>query len=165
MLWLGVDLTTVIPSLRISLLLMFVSCNVFKIVFLESLPTPLSTHTSLLLETPFLKHTHSVYNACKSQTDCVFLRVPHFATSVYKSKHFSLSLAYDAPKTWNDLLPLLSTHSESSKPTSLQKHIHTSFCFSCSLSMVMTAAMSHVNDYEFLFFCMECLKSVFTWIL
>ena len=49
MLWLGVDLTTVIPCLGVSHLLIFVSCNVFKIAWLELSPTPPSTHTSLLL--------------------------------------------------------------------------------------------------------------------
>ena len=49
MLWLGVDLTTVIPCLGVSQLLIFASCNVFQIVWLELLPTPLSIHTSLLL--------------------------------------------------------------------------------------------------------------------
>ena len=52
MLWLGVDLTTVIPCSGVSQLLIYVSCNVFKIVWLELLPTPQSTHTSLLLERP-----------------------------------------------------------------------------------------------------------------
>ena len=50
-----------------------------------------------------LKPRHSVYNT-QSQADGVFLDVPHFATSVYKSiKHFGLSFAYDAPNIWNDL--------------------------------------------------------------
>ena len=49
MLWLGVDLTTVIPCLGVSQLLIFVSCNVFTMVWLELLPTPLSIHTSLML--------------------------------------------------------------------------------------------------------------------
>ena len=53
---------------------------------------------------PFLIPRHSVYNTHKSQADGVFLEVPHFATSVYKSStHFGLSFAYDAPKIWNDL--------------------------------------------------------------
>ena len=53
---------------------------------------------------PFLKPRHSVYNTRKSQDDGVFLEVPHFAPSVYKSpKHFGLSFAYNAPKIWNDL--------------------------------------------------------------
>ena len=43
-------MTTVIPCLEVSLLLIFVSCNVIKIVLLGSLQTPLSSHTSLLLE-------------------------------------------------------------------------------------------------------------------
>ena len=53
---------------------------------------------------PFLKPRQSVYNTRKSQADGVFLEIPHFATSLYKSsKHFGLSFAYDAPKIWNDL--------------------------------------------------------------
>ena len=53
---------------------------------------------------PFLKPIQSVYNTRKSQADGVFLELPHFATSLYKSsKHFGLSFAYDAPKIWNDL--------------------------------------------------------------
>ena len=43
MLWLGVDLTTVIPCLAVSQVLIFVHFNVFKIVLLELLLTPLST--------------------------------------------------------------------------------------------------------------------------
>ena len=35
MLWLGVDLSTVIPCVGVSQLLIFVRCNVFKIVWLE----------------------------------------------------------------------------------------------------------------------------------
>ena len=42
---------------------------------------------------------YSVYNTHKNQADGVFLEVPHFAISVFKSsKHFGLSFAYDAPK-------------------------------------------------------------------
>ena len=53
---------------------------------------------------PFLKPRQSVFNTRKSQADGVFLEVPHFATSIYKSsKHFGLSFAYDAPKNGNDL--------------------------------------------------------------
>ena len=36
--WLGINLTTVIPYLGVSQLLISVSCNVFKIVWLELLP-------------------------------------------------------------------------------------------------------------------------------
>ena len=109
----------------------------FKIVWLELLPTPPSTHTyitpvrkilhwlpvehrsifktALLVYkflhcgypkyfSPFLKPRQSVYKTRKSQADVVFLEVPHFATSIYKSSmHFGLSFAYDAPKIWNDL--------------------------------------------------------------
>ena len=53
---------------------------------------------------PFLKPRQSVYNTRKSQADSVFLQIPHFATSLYKSsKHFGLSFAHDAPKIWNGL--------------------------------------------------------------
>ena len=46
---------------------------------------------------------HSAYNTRRSQSDGMFLEVPHFA-SVFKSrKHFGLSFAYDAPMIWNDL--------------------------------------------------------------
>ena len=52
---------------------------------------------------PFLIPRHSAYNTCRSQSDGMFLVVPHFA-SVFKSrKHFGLSFAYDAPMIWNDL--------------------------------------------------------------
>ena len=40
-------MTTLIPCSGVSQLLIFVSCNVFKIVWLEWLPIRLSTHTSL----------------------------------------------------------------------------------------------------------------------
>ena len=49
MLWVGVDLTAVIPCLEVSQLSIFVSCNVCKIIWLEVFPTPVSIHTSLLL--------------------------------------------------------------------------------------------------------------------
>ena len=39
---------------------------------------------------PSLKPRHSVYKTCKSQAGGLFLEVPHFATSVYKStKHYA----------------------------------------------------------------------------
>ena len=46
---------------------------------------------------PFLIPRHSAYNTRRSQSDGIFLEVPHFA-SVFKSqKHFGLSFAYDTP--------------------------------------------------------------------
>ena len=52
---------------------------------------------------PFLIPRHSTYNTRHSQSDGMFLEVPHFA-SVFKSrKHFGLSFTYDAPMIWNDL--------------------------------------------------------------
>ena len=102
---------------------------------------------------PFLKPRHSVYNTHKSQTDGVFLEVPHFAPSVHKSyKHFGLSLAYDAPKIWNDLpddvrsATSLLSFRRSSKPISLHKHIHPNFSFSRFLSVAPTLDMSQAHD-------------------
>ena len=52
---------------------------------------------------PFLIPRHSANNTRGSQSDGMFLEVPHFA-SVFKSrKHFGLSFVYDAPMIWNDL--------------------------------------------------------------
>ena len=52
---------------------------------------------------PFLIPRHSAYNTHRSQSDGMFLEVPHF-TSVFKSRmHFGLSFAYDTPMIWNDL--------------------------------------------------------------
>ena len=88
----------------------------FKIALLESLPTPVSTHTSLLsgslsigclfnsilyLRLPYwcTSSLHSDY----PKYFVPFLK-PRIATLVYKStKHFGLSFAYDAPMIWNDL--------------------------------------------------------------
>ena len=112
------------------------------------------------------------YLVSYNQADGVFLDVPHFATSVYKyTKHFGLSFAYDAPRFRMICLmmyiqPLLSTHSETnSKPISLHKHIHPNFCFCWYLSVALTPAMSQVNDYSFLIFCLVQLESVFRWRL
>ena len=74
LLWLGVNLTTTIPYLGVSLLMIFVSCNVFKIVWLESLPRPLSTHT------PFLLERLSI--GCLLNT-LLYLRLPYWCTSSY----------------------------------------------------------------------------------
>ena len=46
--WLEVVLTTVIPCLEVSLLLIFTGSSVFKTVLLELWPIPSSTHISLL---------------------------------------------------------------------------------------------------------------------
>ena len=52
---------------------------------------------------PFLIPRHSAYNTHRSQSDGMFLEVPHFA-SVFKSqKHFGHSFAFGVPKIWNDL--------------------------------------------------------------
>ena len=121
---------------------------------------------------PFLKPRNTVNNTCKNQADGVFLGVPHFATSVYKStKHFDLSFGYDTPKIWNDLpdderWPLLSTHSERSSNLTLCTSISTlNFCFSRFLAMALTPIMSRVNDYWFYFLCLVPLESLFRWRL
>ena len=74
MLWLGVDLTTVIPCLGVSQLLIFVSCNVFKIVWPELSPTPPSTPTSLLLGRFSIR--------CLLNT-VPYSRLPYWCTSSY----------------------------------------------------------------------------------
>ena len=86
------------------------------------------------------------------------------------TKHFGISFAYDAPKIWNDLSDdvhlATSLHSfRNLKAISLHKHIHPNFCFSWYLSVALTPAMSMVNDYSFLLFCLVCLESVFRWRL
>ena len=133
MLWSEVVLITVTLCSEVSQLWICVNFNVFRTVLPELLPTPPSIHTSLQLEKhyvgcrlssifktgmlvykflhssnpkyfePFLIPRHSAYNTRRSQSDGMFLEVPHFA-SVFKSrKHFGLSFAYDAPMIWNDL--------------------------------------------------------------
>ena len=74
MLWLEVDLTIVTPCLGVSQLLIFVSCNVFKIVWLEFLPIPLSIHTSLLLGRLSI--------GCLLNT-VPYLRLPYWCTNSY----------------------------------------------------------------------------------
>ena len=74
MLWLGVDLTTVILCLVVSQPLIFVSHNVFKIVWLELLPKQLSIHTSVLLG--------RLSVGCLLNT-VPYLRVPYWYTSFY----------------------------------------------------------------------------------
>ena len=115
MLWLEVDLTTVIHCLEVSKLLIFVSCvqnslvrivtnttkyshitPVRKIIHCLPIEHRLIFSAALLLckflhcgnpkyFAPFLKPRQSVYNTRKSQTDGVFFEVPIFATSKYKS--------------------------------------------------------------------------------
>ena len=109
MLWLGVDLTTVILCLGDSQLLIVVSCNVFKIVWLKLLPIPQSIHTSLLSgrlsigcllntvpysrlpywctssyivaiqNTLYLSLNPDKVSITHTKADGVFLEVPHFA--------------------------------------------------------------------------------------
>ena len=63
------------------------------------------------------------------------LKVLHFASMHKFKKHFDLSIAYDAPRIWDDLpddkrsAKSLSSFSKESKPTSLQKHTHPSSLF------------------------------------
>ena len=62
--------------LGVSQLLIFVSCNVFKIVWLELLPTPLSIHTSLLLG------SLSICIGCLLNT-VPYSKLPYWCTSSY----------------------------------------------------------------------------------
>ena len=101
-----------------------------------------------------------MYNTHKSQADGVLLEVPHFGTSAYKStENYGLSFAYDAPTIWNDKLDdvclATSIHlfRKKLKTYLFAKAIPTLIsAFSQSFSMVLTPAMSLVNDYEFLLF-------------
>ena len=52
---------------------------------------------------PFLIPRHSAYNTHLSQSDGIFLEVPHFASVLKSRRHFGLSFAYDSPIIWNDL--------------------------------------------------------------
>ena len=53
---------------------------------------------------PFLSFGSCPYSTRHSHPDRQYLTVPPFHSSVFKSaKHFSHSLAFDAPKIWNDL--------------------------------------------------------------
>ena len=85
-LWPVVVLTTVIPCLGASLLLIFVNCNVFKLVLLESPP---STHTSLLIERPFIGCTLNIVLDLKLSYWCA-----RFYKVVIKS-NLNLSLNLD----------------------------------------------------------------------
>ena len=51
----------------------------------------------------FLIPRHSAYNTRRSQSDGMFLEVPHFASGFKSRKHFGLSFAYYTPMIWNDL--------------------------------------------------------------
>ena len=53
---------------------------------------------------PFLSPSSCPYSTRRSHPDHQYLTVPPFHSSVFKStKHFGLSFAFDAPKTWNEL--------------------------------------------------------------
>ena len=90
------------PVFRKTLLwLPFEHCCIFKMALLVY---KFLNHGQPKYFAPFLKPRRNVYNTRKSQADGVFLEVPHFSTSIYKSaKHFGHSFAYDAPRIWNDL--------------------------------------------------------------
>ena len=46
----------------------------------------------------------SAVNTRHSNPKSMFLQVPHYCSSIHKSKvHFNNSFSYDAPKLWNDL--------------------------------------------------------------
>ena len=89
MLWLGVDLTAVIPFLVVYQPLIFASCNVFKIIWLELLPTQLSIHLKFPVRKTFhwlpIEH-RSIFRTC--------LLVYKFPYGGY-SKYLYLSLDLD----------------------------------------------------------------------
>ena len=99
----------------------------------------------------------------------MFLEVPYFATSVYKSsKHVGLSFAYDAPKIWNDLpddvhlVTPLHSFRKKLKTYLFAQAYPPNFGFSQFLSMTLTFTMLQVNDYSFLLFLFSVL-GVFRW--
>ena len=52
---------------------------------------------------PYLSLYKSAMNTRRSNPKNMFLQVPHYCSSIHKSKvHFN-SFSYDAPKLWNDL--------------------------------------------------------------
>ena len=110
MLWSEVVLITVTLCSKVSQLSICTNFNVFRTVLPELWPTSPSIHTSLQLEKHYtgcrLSKVLSLRLLClciRSQSDGMFLEVPHFA-SVFKSrKHFGLSFVYNAPMIWNDL--------------------------------------------------------------
>ena len=73
-LWLGVNFTTVISCLRVSQFLIFISCNVFKIVWIELLPISLSIHTSVLL---------GRLSICCLLNTIPYSRLPYWCTGSY----------------------------------------------------------------------------------
>ena len=126
MLWSEVVLITVTLCSEVSQLWICANFNVFRTVLPELWPTPPSIYTSLQLEKHYIgcrlstvltlrlpclyinSHTvvtsklfliprHSVYNTRRSQSDGMFLEVPHFASLFKSQKHFGLRFAYDAP--------------------------------------------------------------------
>ena len=95
------------PSIHTSLQLEkhYIGCRLSTVLSLRLPCLFISSYTVVTPNTfePFLIPRHSAYNTRRSQSDGMFLEVPHFA-SVFKSrKHFGLSFAYDAPMIWNDL--------------------------------------------------------------
>ena len=53
---------------------------------------------------PYLSLYKSAVNTRCSYPKNMFLQVPHYCSSIHKSKvHFNNSFSYDAPKLWNDL--------------------------------------------------------------
>ena len=59
---------------------------------------------------PYLSLYKSVVNTRRSNTKYMFLQIPHYCSSIHKSKvHFNNSFSYDAPKLWNDVPHDIST--------------------------------------------------------
>ena len=97
----------------------------------------------------------------------VYLRF-HTSNHQYKStKHFVLSFAYDASEILNDLpddihpATSLSSFRNHLKNTSLEKHVHNSFCFSSFSPSLSLLCLCLYDDRSFIF-CIVCLQSVKT---
>ena len=103
---------------------------------------------------PFLIPRHSAYNTRRSQSDGMFLEVPHFASVFTSRKHFGLSFVYDAPMIWNDLPDKVhSANSLASFRSRLKSYLFgkayspSFFNSSPFLSSVLTPAMSLAYEY------------------
>ena len=103
---------------------------------------------------PFLKTRNDVYNTCRRQAYGVLLKVPNFASSVYKStKHFCLSFAYNAPKICNDLPDDVYSATSLHIQKEVCKSIPTLFSGFVRVFLgALTSAMSLLYDYGFFAF-------------
>ena len=160
MLWLVVNLTTVIPCLGVFLLLIFVSCNVPKIVLIALLSSPPSTHTSPLLERLYIGCLLNIF---------LYLRLPYWCISSYKVliqnilylflNHDSVIVIHVKAKL---IVCCLRSYTLPLKHISLPNMLASYF-----LMILQRFRMIYLMMYtmEFCFSCAICLEYVFRWSL